>query len=69
MKYKKIGIISSIKPGAFERKKELIKRFSFIDYESDKNQEIDLLVTLGGDGFFAALPSCLSVFKNTNIWN
>jgi NAD+ kinase len=51
MKYKKIGIISTTKPGAFERKKELIKRFSFIDYESNKDQEIDLLVTLGGDGF------------------
>ena len=51
MKYKKICIISSIKPGASERKQELIKKFGFIDYELNKNQEIDLLVALGGDGF------------------
>ncbi|MDA7705613.1 NAD kinase [Rickettsiales bacterium] len=44
-------MVASKKPGAYEKKNELIKRFGFIDYEFDKNHKIDLLVALGGDGF------------------
>jgi len=51
MKYKKIGIVASKKPGAYEAKIELIKKFGFLDFEYINNQEVDLLVALGGDGF------------------
>jgi NAD+ kinase len=64
MKYKKIGIIASKKPGANEGKKELIKKFNFIDFEENKNKNIDLLIALGGDGF---LLHSLHAYQFLNI--
>lgn len=49
----RIGIVSTkIYEDAIKAKNELIQRYNFIDIEAtDKIQDVDIIVVLGGDGF------------------
>lgn len=64
MKYKNIGIIAGKEDDAVKKKVELIKQYGFIDCQDQDNDNVDLIIALGGDGLMLHL---LHEYQNLDI--